>query len=260
MASAKGKKRIHMLDELRGLAVFCMVFYHAFYSMSEIFGMKAGTELLKFFMPAQPYFAALFIVISGISSRLSHDNTKRGVRLLLVALGLTVITAVIMPLMGFDGAQIYFGILHLLSLSMLVFSLARKGLDKVNPVLGVCICALLYALTFNVSNGFLGFPGKFGIALPDILYQTNYFMPFGFYSQSFYSADYFPLLPHAFMFLIGTFVGVYAASGAFPAFSYKQRSKFLSFLGRHALIIYIIHQPIIYVIFYVAELIIKAIA
>lgn len=77
---AAGKKRIYLLDELRGLAVFCMVFYHAFYSMSEFFGFEIGTKLLDFFTPAEPFFAALFIVISGISSRLSHDNTKRGVR------------------------------------------------------------------------------------------------------------------------------------------------------------------------------------
>ena len=134
---AAGKKRIYLLDELRGLAVFCMVFYHAFYSMSEFFNIAVGTKLLDFFTPAEPFFAALFIVISGISSRLSHNNTKRGVRLLCVALALTVVTAVIMPMMHFEGAEIYFGILHLLSLSMLIFSALRAGLDKINPIVGI---------------------------------------------------------------------------------------------------------------------------
>ena len=58
---AAGKKRIYLLDELRGLAVFCMVFYHAFYSMSEFFNIAVGTKLLDFFTPAEPFFAALFI-------------------------------------------------------------------------------------------------------------------------------------------------------------------------------------------------------
>ena len=62
---AAGKKRIYLLDELRGLAVFCMVFYHAFYSMSEFFNIAVGTKLLDFFTPAEPFFAALFIVISA---------------------------------------------------------------------------------------------------------------------------------------------------------------------------------------------------
>ena len=221
---AAGKKRIYLLDELRGLAVFCMVFYHAFYSMSEFFGFEIGTKLLDFFTPAEPFFAALFIVISGISSRLSHDNTRRGVRLLCIALALTVVTAVIMPMMNFEGAEIYFGILHLLSLSMLIFSALRAGLK-----------------TF---------------ALPAALYKTNYFMPLGFFNSSFHSADYFPLLPHLFMFLAGTFIGIYAANGRFPAFTYRRRSRALCFLGRHALVIYIAHQPIIYGILWVVEKII----
>ena len=34
---AKKKKwRMHLLDELRGLAVVCMIFYHAFYLIGEI--------------------------------------------------------------------------------------------------------------------------------------------------------------------------------------------------------------------------------
>lgn len=54
-AVAAGKKRIYLLDELRGLAVFCMVFYHAFYSMSEFFNIAIGTKLLDFFTPAEPF-------------------------------------------------------------------------------------------------------------------------------------------------------------------------------------------------------------
>lgn len=52
---AAGKKRIYLLDELRGLAVFCMVFYHAFYSMSEFFNIAVGTKLLDF-SPLQSRF------------------------------------------------------------------------------------------------------------------------------------------------------------------------------------------------------------
>lgn len=240
------KKRIYLLDELRGLAVFCMIFYHAFYCMSEFFGMTTGTKLLDFFMPAEPFFAALFIIISGISSRLSHDNTKRGVRLLFIALALTFVTAVILPMMKIEGAEIYFGILHLLSVSMLIFSLAKKGLDKVNPILGFILCMLFYFLTYGVSAGYVGLAGIKTFTLPSELYRTNYFMPLGFFNSSFYSADYFALLPNTFMFLAGTFLGVYAQNGKFPAFSYRRRSKALCFLGRHALIIYIVHQPIIY--------------
>lgn len=119
-------------------------------------------------------------MISGISSRLSHDNTKRGVRLLCIALALTVVTVVIMPMMNFEGAEIYFGILHLLSLSMLIFSALRAGLDKINPIVGFVLCIVIYILTYGVSAGFVGIAGLKTFALPAALYKTNYFMPLGF--------------------------------------------------------------------------------
>lgn len=147
---AAGKKRIYLLDELRGLAVFCMVFYHAFYSMSEFFNIAVGTKLLDFFTLQSRFCGAVYSHIR-ISSRLSHNNTKRGVRLLCVALALTVVTAVIMPMMHFEGAEIYFGILHLLSLSMLIFSALRAGLDKINPIVGIIVCIAIYIFTYGVS-------------------------------------------------------------------------------------------------------------
>ena len=243
---AAGKKRIYLLDELRGLAVFCMVFYHAFYSMSEFFGFEIGTKLLDFFTPAEPFFAALFIVISGISSRLSHDNTKRGVRLLCIALALTVVTAVIMPMMNFEGAEIYFGILHLLSLSMLIFSALRAGLDKINPIVGFVLCIVIYILTYGVSAGFVGIAGLKTFALPAALYKTNYFMPLGFFNSSFHSADYFPLLPWFFVFLLGTWAGRYVKAGRLPQWFYTARAPRLALVGRHALVLYVLHQPALY--------------
>ena len=79
----KERPRIHFLDELRGIAVFCMVFYHAFYTIGYFFNWGWGLWLLNFFMPAEPFFAALFIFISGIASNLSHSNIERGSKLFL---------------------------------------------------------------------------------------------------------------------------------------------------------------------------------
>ena len=36
------KKRIFLMDELRGFAVFCMVFYHGFYTMAYLLGLPWG--------------------------------------------------------------------------------------------------------------------------------------------------------------------------------------------------------------------------
>ena len=39
MAKGKGG-RIHLLDELRGFAIICMVFFHAFFTAWSMFGFE----------------------------------------------------------------------------------------------------------------------------------------------------------------------------------------------------------------------------
>jgi uncharacterized membrane protein len=250
-------RRIILLDELRGLAIFCMVFYHAFFLLSEVFELNAGNSLFNFFMPLQPFFAALFIVISGISSRLSRSNVVRGLKLLIIALLISAATISVLPRFGIKNVGIYFGILHFLSFGMLFFSALRPLLDKIKPEYGIIACIVLYLLTYNISDGYIGFSGIFKINLPFVLYNNSFLFPLGFHDYAFYSADYFAIFPHIFIFLAGTFIGTAAAAGNFPQWTYKSRVKFFGFLGRHTLIIYILHQPVIYCIIAFAQLIIR---
>lgn len=241
MKSDASHARIHFMDEVRGFAVLCMIFYHAFYSLAFVFGVDWGLKLLLFFMPAEPFFAGLFIFISGISSDLSHSNLKRGAKLLAVALLVTLVTAVFLP-----AEAIWFGILHFLSCAMLLFGCIQKPIRHVPLAAGLPVCAVLYLATFQVGEGI----AFFGVNLPRALYRTDWLAPLGFHSPSFYSADYFPVLPWIFVFLAGTFVGRLAAAGRFPKWMYTRRIPFLSWLGRHALIVYIVHQPVIFVLAY----------
>lgn len=245
------------MDELRGIAIFCMVFYHAFFLLSEVFELNAGNELLNFFEPAQPIFAAMFIIISGISSRLSRSNLKRGIKLLMVAICMSAVTIYVLPKWGIDNVGIYFGILHFLSVSMIIFALIRPLTDKIKPEYGVLFCLVLYLLTYNISDGYIGLFNIFRINLPDALYNTSYLFPLGFYNEYFHSADYFAVFPHIFMFLTGTFLGVSAAAGKAPKWAYKSRVRFFGFIGRHTLLIYILHQPIIYGIIAIVQFIVN---
>ena len=57
--------RYFLLDEIRGFAVICMVFFHAFYTCFETLSIGFFGDLINFFLPAEPFFAAGFIFISG---------------------------------------------------------------------------------------------------------------------------------------------------------------------------------------------------
>ena len=238
MEKTVARARIHFMDEVRGFAVFCMIFYHAFYSLAFLFGLEWGKVLLHFFMPAEPFFAGLFIFISGVSSDLS--NAKRGAKLLLVALLVTLVTVGGDWLTGGMGMRIWFGILHFLACAMLLFALLQKPLKNVPTWVGVAACVLLYLCTCTIKEGTLCFVFE----LPRFLY-VNWLCPLGFFGSTFYSADYFPLLPWIFVFLAGTFFGRFAAAGKYPAWMAKPHVPFFSLLGRHALVIYIVHQPVI---------------
>lgn len=240
-------KRIELLDELRGFAIVAMIIHHAFLAIGDVTASAWGYEMFDRLCVVQPVFWGIFIIISGICTRLSRSPVRRGAIVLAAGMIITLVTAVIMPLIGMDGAQIYFGILHCLGCCMIITGLLMPIIEKINPIWGMLICALLFAITYNISTGGL----LFGlIALPEQLYQTNYLMPLGIYNQSFYSADYFAIFPWIFMFQFGAFFGKYAKDGAFPQWAYKKHSRFFGFVGRNSLWFYLGHQVVIYGILY----------
>lgn len=253
----QSKNRIHFLDEMRGLAVFCMVFYHAFYVIGEFFGAEWAESLFCFFLPVQPLFAGIFIFLCGISCTLSKSNVKRGANLLGIALGMTLVTAVVMPKMGFYNCEIYFGILHFLSLSILISALLSKPISKASPFIGILLCAVLYAFSSGIDKGVLNYGELISITLPESLYESNLLMPIGIYAPGFFSADYFPLFPDIFIFFSGVFAGRYFLKNGWPETFYQKRASFLSWLGRKALMIYIVHMPAVYALAYAIDFVIK---
>lgn len=161
-------------------------------------------------------------------------------------MAVTLVTSVVEP-----EYIIQFGVLHMLSVSMLIYGLMQKPLSKIPRIFGMILFAVLFAISYCVPYRYLGIPNIFAIKLPNVLYSTSWLFPIGFPNASFSSSDYFPLIPWLFAFLFGTYIGKYAAEERFPKFAYKSHIPFFSFLGRHALLIYVAHQPIIFGITYV---------
>ena len=235
MSGTERPARIELMDALRGLAVCLMVLHHFLYDLCAFLGAPWWLFTNPVFDVLHYFFAGLFIFLSGISSDFSRSNLKRGAKAMALALGITLVTY-------FMDMTIVFGVLHLLASCMLLFGLTRKLWEALPAWVLPVLCLALIFLTAPCADG--------------VTTQTPQLWLFGFTTPDFASADYFPLLPHLFMFLAGTFIGIYAANGRFPTFTYRRRSRALCFLGRHALVIYIAHQPIIYGILWVVEKII----
>jgi len=237
--------RYFLLDEIRGFCILCMVFFHGFYLMWSIFEFNAGEVLFNFFAPIQPVFAGAFILISGICCRFSRSNLRRGAVLLAVALGLTAVTFGLRQF-GIDEI-IRFGILHFMAVAILIFALLRPALNKIPVWVQLILFIGLFILFWNVQNGFLGV-GRLSLQLPTIVKDSVFLYPLGLHSVTFFSADYFPIFPWLFLFLAGSALGVYGQAGKFPRFVSGSHVCALQFVGRNSLVVYLFHQPVIYLI------------
>jgi uncharacterized membrane protein len=236
-------KRVGVLDELRGLCVLLMLVYHGLYDAVYIFGWDFPAYRGPFFTGMQIFIAWNFIFVSGISCRYSRSNVRRG--LITLGLGITVslVTWFFMP-----GQMIWFGILHFLGTAMLLFGLFGRALEKLPTLLGMAICALLFVFTFNLPSGTVGLPYLFEFALPDWLYAYPWLLPLGIGGSG---SDYFPLFPWIFLFLPGTFLGREFIANRMPGWLYRNHIHFFAGVGKHTLLIYMVHQPVLYGVLWV---------
>jgi len=241
---ANGAQRIWEIDFLRGLAIILMVGYHLLFDLGEFRGIKRflgfSTDLSSaVWTAAQYFFAGLFVVLSGTSSTLSRNNVRRGLRLLAVALALTLGTYLIAVwLHFFDPADtIIFGILHCLAVSMLLYGAVFKKVSAAaNALCGAAVMGLA-ALLPIVGKAFS--------------IRSNWLIPFGLPSQSFSSLDYFPLIPWFGVFLIGVALGKSVYASKRSLLPWRLPRTFVNAAGRHSLLIYVVHQPVIMGVLYV---------
>ena len=244
-------RRIVFIDELRGLCILLMVAFHGAYSLVYIFDVNIPAFHAPFLQDfAQPFVAGIFVVISGVVSHYSKNNIKRGAVVLGCGLLITAVTAWFMP-----GQVILFGILHLLGVCMILFGLISLGRgskpDRLPAFAGMMLFSLLFAVTFNIPRGYLGISVggvHMALQLPDQLYSRLWLSPLGFLNSGFFTVDYYPIIPWLFLFFAGTYMGAAFYNGGAPEFLYRKRCRFLAAAGRHTLIIYILHQPVIYAV------------
>jgi len=221
-------QRYHTLDELRGLAVAAMVCYHALFLWGFEFGLELWAEWFHAARPVQPFIAGTFIFLCGISCRFSRSNTKRGLILAGIAVGVTAVTFSL-RLFGMQ-MEILFGVLHFLAVAILLFALLRHVLDRLPAWAQLVGFSALFIAAW--------------VVMP-MLPHTRSLVLFivGVPSTAWFTADYFPLLPWMFLFLAGTAVGMWRER--FPAWLAKPRCRPLAWLGRRAIWVYLAHQPVL---------------
>lgn len=235
------RERIWEIDFLRGLSIILMVGYHLLYDLGAMVGLESflgfSTDLsTPAWLAAQYFFAAVFIVLSGVSSTLSRSNVRRSLRLLAVAVLISAVTYFFNP-----AATVHFGVLHCLGVSILLYGLAFERAS-------VRTCAAAGAAVIVA-----------GLALPSLLKSVtirfDWLLPLGIHTPTYSSFDYFPLLPWFGVFLVGAALGKSVYAPRRSLIPLRLPVTFINIAGRHSLLIYILHQPVILAVLYLLGLV-----
>lgn len=236
------KKRFETLDSIRGIAVVSMVLFHLMYDINEVFTNNTSWSSQSLVHLWQRSICFTFIIVSGfVWSYGKRRALKRGLFLSAVGIGVTAVTLLFMP-----NAPIIFGVMSFFGCAVLLMIPAEKLLHHVSPYIGALLSLALFLLTENISYGSLRVFGHVICKLPKALYSSNLGIPFGFIPKGFFSSDYYPLLPWIFLYFFGYFLErAIGKSRFFEKIGHIKESVF-SFVGRHAVVIYILHQPICY--------------
>ncbi|MBO5590332.1 MAG: DUF1624 domain-containing protein [Acidaminococcaceae bacterium] len=266
--------RYRLLDTARGFSLVSMILFHACWDLVYLFGYD-----WPWFVKTQGYLwqqsiCWMFILVSGFcmglkeerapqserqqglteENRMLRAGCKRGLKVLAAAILITVATLLFSP-----ETKIVFGVLFFLGVSMILTETLRPTLWKISPKIGMLCSGFLFFVLRNINEGSLGFENMVLCRLPDFLYEQGMLATFfGLRDKSFSSADYFSLFPWYFLFLEGFFLCRSLlrnhAAGEQPGLPrlFMRGNSALAAVGRHSLLIYLLHQPIILLILSVA--------
>ncbi|WP_339112439.1 heparan-alpha-glucosaminide N-acetyltransferase [Thioclava sp. GXIMD2076] len=215
-------------DLLRSLSLLAMASFHFGYDL-EALGFNPPLPL--WWPDYARVIAATFLILVGVSLWLAHGRGRRWrgfwtreAAIVAGAIAVTVVTYIAMP-----GFYVYFGILHSIAVCSLLAMACLRLPAIVTILLGLLALAMPYLFAMPQMNApwlwWIGLSTRWGAAM-----------------------DFVPVFPWLGWVLVGLGSAKLAdATGVLrrdlPHTGALQR---MTFIGRHSLAFYLIHQPVIY--------------
>lgn len=243
------KHRYEYLDVIRGITLVSMIFYHGVWDVVYIADYQWEWFRGNIAYVWQQSICWTFILLSGFCWSMGRRKLKRGLLVFSAGALVSIVTVLLIP-----QQRVVFGVLTLLGVSMLLMIPLDKLFCRVHAVMGLVLSLILFFVTRNINRGTLGFEKIELLSLPESWYNNGYFLTFlGVMDKGFYSTDYFSLVPWFFLFVTGYFLYQLANKMMLlERFAQGRLAKLpeifapFKFMGRHSLIIYLLHQPLIY--------------
>lgn len=221
--------RLDLPDALRGLAVLLMLVFHSAYDLNHFDILQLDLLHSDFWPAFQKVIVTLFVGVAGVSLALANRNGLKWDRfwrregLLLASAGLVSAGSYWL----FPASWIFFGVLHFMALaSVLAVPFLRLG--WLNLLLG----GLALMLPWWVAEPFFNAAGLQWLGLGTEVSNTK---------------DYTPLFPWFGVMLLGIYWGSIFGHCRFclqplPRWWWVRG---LLWLGRHSLVVYLLHQPVL---------------
>lgn len=239
--AANPTSRVRIFDLIRGLCVLSMVGFHFCYDLVELRAIQISWFQGAFEDVWRASISWTFLALAGVMCSYSKSNLKRAFKYGAVAVAIWVATTVVAV-----DTPITFGIIFCMAASTLIYTALQKCKFQPKGLVAGLICFALFLLTLKLPSGNLSLLGN-TVAVPKELYSTEWFSWLGFPGPKFSSGDYYPLLPYSLMYLAGASLGP-GLRDNIPKAVKSVGCKPLEFIGRYALEVYVLHQPILLLI------------
>jgi len=228
-------QRIAGLDVFRGWAILLMVMYHFAYDLKYFAYISSNLDKESFWVYRRYLIVFMFLVSMGMGLKLTYRSgiAWHKVKKRTLILGVSSLLVTVVTYIQFPHTWVYFGVLH--------FILVASWLGLI----------FLPYPRFSLATAILILLGSyFGWLHTHHLF--TFFQPI-FHLPVHYSQDIVRLFPWFAVVLIGMVIVSYQihiklfSNVLFSTSFFPNRT--LAFLGRHSLIVYLVHQPILFALF-----------
>jgi uncharacterized membrane protein len=220
--------RIRAIDALRGTAICMMIVYHAAFDLNWFHIISADFNHDRFWLSFRDLIVGSFLLLVGVSlvlaSRAGISPRRFWRRIALV--GVCAMLVTLGSYVTFPKTFITFGILHCIVVSSILGW----------PLVRFPRAALVVGIVGIVVGVAIGLP----------LFDLPWLNWVGLMTHKPATEDYVPLLPWFGVVLIGISIGRWLLERHLHDLRQMSRAspKWLTWLGRHSLLVYMIHQPI----------------